>query len=212
MQWQEFWELHRKTILIVLGGVALLIGGWLYSRPAPANPTFATAVSTKPAALDKSKAATSPAKVCVDVKGAVNRPGVYTLGKNARVQEAIAAAGGVHTDADMRQVNLAKQLQDQQVVYVPAQGEQLPGGLTIGMAADQTGPSTSTGGQDTPKINLNQASKEELCQINGIGDKKADMIIQYRQQHGPFKSIDELKNVDGFGDKTVAKLKDQVAV
>ena len=60
--------------------------------------------------------------------------------------------------------------------------------------------------------NLNQASKEELCQINGIGDKKADMIIQYRQQHGPFKSIDELKNVDGFGDKTVAKLKDQVAV
>ena len=127
-------------------------------------------------------------------------------------QEAIAAAGGVHTDADMRQVNLAKQLQDQQVVYVPAQGEQLPGGLTTGMAADQTGPSTSTGGQDTPKINLNQASKEELCQINGIGDKKADMIIQYRQQHGPFKSIDELKNVDGFGDKTVAKLKDQVAV
>ena len=81
MQWQEFWELHRKTILIVLGGVALLIGGWLYSRPAPANPTFATAVSTKPAAVDKSKAATTPAKVCVDVKGAVNRPGVYTLGK-----------------------------------------------------------------------------------------------------------------------------------
>ena len=66
MQWQEFWELHRKTILIVLGGVALLIGGWLYSRPTPANPTFATAVSTKPAAVDKSKAATTPAKVCVD--------------------------------------------------------------------------------------------------------------------------------------------------
>ncbi|MBN2901600.1 helix-hairpin-helix domain-containing protein [Limosilactobacillus mucosae] len=212
MQWQEFFELHRKTILIVLGGLILLIGGWLYSKPTTTSPTFATATSSAKPADVKNESATRTAKVCVDVKGAVNQPGVYTLGKNARVQEAINAAGGVHADADMRQVNLAKQLQDQQVVYVPAQGEQLPGSLMTGMAADQTGPSLSAGGQDAPRINLNQASKEELCQINGIGDKKADMIIQYRQQHGPFKSVDELKNVDGFGDKTVAKLKEQVAV
>lgn len=212
MQWQEFFELHRKTILIILGGLVLLIGGWLYSKPTPTSPAFTTAASSVKPADVKSTSETRTAKVCVDVKGAVNQPGVYTLGKNARVQEAIKAAGGVHADADMRQVNLAKQLQDQQVVYVPAQGEQLPGGLTTGMAADQNGTGMTDANQNAPKINLNQASKEELCQINGIGDKKADMIIQYRQQHGPFKSIDELKNVDGFGDKTVAKLKEQVAV
>ena len=62
------------------------------------------------------------------------------------------------------------------------------------------------------KINLNQATKEDLLKISGIGDKKADKIIEYRQSHGQFKTVDELKNVDGFGEKTVAKLKEQLAV
>ena len=171
MQWQEFWDLHRRTILIVLGGVALLIGGWLYSRPAPANPTFATAVSTKPAAVDKSKAETTPAKVCVDVKGAVNRPGVYTLGKNARVQEAIAAAGGVHTDADMRQVNLAKQLQDQQVVYVPAQGEQLPGGLTTGMQPIKLGRVLRLGDRIRPRSILIRPARKNYVRLTELAIK-----------------------------------------
>lgn len=61
-------------------------------------------------------------------------------------------------------------------------------------------------------VNLNTATKEQLCQITGIGDKKADLILEYRQQHGQFKTVDELMQVSGFGEKTVAKIKEQVAV
>ena len=143
-----------------------------------------------------------PKKICVDVKGAVNRPGIYYLSRGSRVQEAILAAGGQNQQADLKTVNLAKELQDQQMVYVPVQGEQVP---TVGGGGESS--DTNQG-----KVNINTANKEELQKLDGIGDKKADKIIEYRQQHGQFKSADDLKNVNGFGDKTVARLKDQIAV
>lgn len=88
------------------------------------------------------------------------------------------------------------------MVYVPVQGEQVP---TVGGGGESS--DTNQG-----KVNINTANKEELQKLDGIGDKKADKIIEYRQQHGQFKSADDLKNVNGFGDKTVARLKDQIAV
>ncbi len=143
-------------------------------------------------------------KVCIDIKGAVNRPGVYHLLKGSRVEEAIAAAGGSTSQADLNQVNLAKELLDQQVIQIPQLGEQvLPLGDTLGSANNS---SSST------KVNLNTATKEELTKIDGVGDKKADKILEYRNQHGGFKTPDDLKNITGFGEKTVAKLKDQLAV
>lgn len=155
--------------------------------------------------LSRQSAKPSSTKVCVDVKGAVSRPGVYYLPKSSRIKEAIDAAGGAKAEADLKRVNLAKQLQDQQVVYIPLPGEQLPGGI----AANASNNSDNSGKE---KINLNSASKADLQKIDGVGDKKADKILEYRQQHGQFKSVDELKNISGFGEKTVAKMKDQLAV
>ncbi len=137
----------------------------------------------------------------MDVKGAVKQPGVYTLKHGARIQEALKQAGGPLPTADMRQVNLAKQVTDQQMVYIPAQGEvQTTAGLANANESSQA------------IVNLNTATKEQLLTLTGIGDKKADQILAYRQQHGEFKQVEDLKNVDGFGDKTVAKLKDSLAV
>ena len=127
--------------------------------------------------------------VAIDIKGAVKMPGVYELKADDRVNEALKAAGGPLLNADLRQVNLAKQLTDQQMIYIPLQGE-------TPVASSSTEPSAANnenGSDNSAKINLNTATKEQLCQITGIGDKKADLILQYRQEHGQFKSIDELK-------------------
>lgn len=207
---REIWETYRYQCLLVLVIAGLVIGWWLKQ---PATPAVTNGGDGAFSATSSQEGTTSTVsgKVCVDVKGAVKHPGIYRLAQGARVNEAVAAAGGQQESADMKQVNLAKQLADQQVVYIPAQGEQVPSAMGATTATSAVG-RAETGGQDQQIINLNTATKEQLCQITGVGDKKADNILQYRQQHGQFKSVDELREVDGFGDKTVEKVKDQLAV
>ncbi len=144
--------------------------------------------------------------IYVDVKGAVNRPGVYALRSGLRIQDALTKAGGITASADSNHVNMAQQVNDQQVVYVPTKGEVT---TPIGESSTETSDADSSTG---PIINLNTATKEQLTQITGVGDKKADLILQYRQEHGQFKTVDDLKEVSGFGDKSVANIKDQLAV
>lgn len=205
---REWWiDYHYQIVIglvfvVILGALAWLRHGEQTRQSEPASFSTMSSVSSSTSVSSSDQ----PSKVCVDVKGAVKKPGIYYFKRGARVVEALRAAGGPLNNAEMKAVNLAKELADQQVVYVPVVGEQVPAAASSSDA--------SLNGTDNGKstINLNTASKEQLCQINGIGDKKADMILEYRQQHGQFKSVDELMQVDGFGEKTVAKLKDQVAV
>lgn len=111
----------------------------------------------------------------------------------------------------MNQVNLAKQLVDAQVIYIPKKGEKMPGSFGESGVNNLSGDAGGISGEQQI-TNLNTATKEQLCKITGIGDKKADLILQYRQEHGNFNSVDDLKNINGFGDKTVAKLKPMLAV
>lgn len=206
-QWQDlqtlalqFYQQHRRQVIGAVG-LIMLLGGWMLTHW-QMTPTQGSVETTPRAAVKKAPATvTEHRSVTVDVKGAVHQPGVYTLKAGARIQEALKQAGGPLATADMSQVNLAKQVTDQQMVYVPAQGE-VTTAATGGMAnqASQT------------IVNLNTATKEQLLTLTGIGDKKADQILAYRQQHGEFKQVEDLKQVDGFGDKTVAKLKDNLAV
>lgn len=203
----ELWEKYRYPLLIGLV-VIMAVGSWLLNNTA--KPTedqlSVTSSSQNTSVVSSSPTVNSRGPVWIDVKGAVTTPGLYRLKNGARVNEALQAAGGPLDNADMRQVNLAKQLSDQQVVYVPRQGEKAP--ASIGSTTEESNSSADSGSI----VNLNTATKEQLCQITGIGDKKADLILQYREQHGQFKSVDELTQINGFGEKTVAKIKDQVAV
>lgn len=200
---RDLWLDHRPLVLAGLG-ILVLVGAFWWQAPRPGMPD-PTASSTRSRAT--SLASQPPAgQVGVDVKGAVQRPGVYRLKKGDRVQEALAAAGGQLPTADLNQVNLAQELRDQAVVYVPQKGEQPPARFASGASG------LGTAGSDQERINLNQASKEDLMKIDGVGDKKADKILAYRQAHGDFKQVEDLKNVAGFGDKTVARLKDRLAV
>jgi competence protein ComEA len=142
----------------------------------------------------------------VDVKGQVKMPGVYSSSPEERVIDVVQRAGGLTENADERKVNFAEHVQDAMVIYIPAKGEEgnIPQGLT-------SNPS-DTGGTKQGKINLNKADENELQNLPGIGPSKAAAIIEYRETNGPFKSVEDLKNISGIGDKTFDKLKDLISV
>ena len=147
----------------------------------------------------------------VDVKGAVKNPGIYQLKKISRINDAIQKAGGLTTDADSKSINLAQKLTDEAVVYVATMGE------NAASVSSNTGQSSTSGtsevaSQKGNKVNLNTADLSELQTISGIGQKRAQDILDYREANGKFNSVDDLKNVSGVGAKTLEKLKEYVTV
>lgn len=138
----------------------------------------------------------------VDVKGAVQTEGVYQLPAGSRVDDAIKAAGGLTEVADKKSINLAQKLTDASVVYVASQGEN----ISVVTASSENNSSASN------KVNINQASVSELQTISGIGAKRAQDIIDYRESNGGFKTIEDLKKVAGIGEKTFDKLKELIRV
>lgn len=143
-------------------------------------------------------------KVFVHICGAVNKPGVYELEEGSRVIDGINMAGGVNEEACPDAVNLAKEVSDGEKVYIPTKKEASDGVFeTSNVELSLKGAS---------KININTANEAKLCEITGIGATRAKAIIQYREGHGGFKSVEELKNVTGIGEKTFEKIKEEITV
>lgn len=147
-------------------------------------------------------------QVGVDVEGAVASPGLYLVSADARVNDAVAAAGGMTSDADRQRVNLAQKVEDGMQVYVPSR-EEAP--AATGTTTTGEGQASSSGASKG-KVNLNTASAEELQTLSGIGPSLSQRIIDYRQANGPFKSVDDLRKVSGIGDARFKSLKDLVCV
>ncbi|HEM3549210.1 helix-hairpin-helix domain-containing protein [Streptococcus suis] len=148
-----------------------------------------------------------PSQLVVDVKGAVAKPGLYTLEANARVNDAVEAAGGLTSQADPKSINLAQKLSDEAVVYVASKDE------NISVVASTTASSAmSQEEKNTSLVNLNTATEADLQTISGIGAKRAADIIAYREANGRFKSVDDLNNVSGIGDKTMESIRPYVTV
>ena len=127
------------------------------------------------------------------------------------INDAIQKAGGLTTDADSKSINLAQKLTDEAVVYVATMGE------NAASVSSNTGQSSTSGtsevaSQKGNKVNLNTADLSELQTISGIGQKRAQDILDYREANGKFNSVDDLKNVSGVGAKTLEKLKEYVTV
>lgn len=167
---------------------------------------------------DDGPAATLPAEVVVHVAGAVQAPGVQRLEPAARVVDAVEAAGGATEDADLARVNLAAPVEDGQQVYIPRVGEDPPGPVTVpgnpaGSDVEQDGSAAQPGSSPTRGlVNINTAGIEELETLHGIGPALAQAIVDHRDNHGPFASVEQLTDVRGIGEAKLDGLRDQVTV
>ncbi len=145
-----------------------------------------------------------PIIIMVDIKGAVSNPGVYKMEDGQRIIELIEKAGGLLEDAESKAINFAQKVEDQMVVYIPKVGEEDI--KIIESPVNETTTSTDT------KININEADASLLMTLNGIGSSKAENILQYREEKGYFKTIEEIKNVSGIGEATFNQLKESITV
>lgn len=139
----------------------------------------------------------------VDVAGEVRRPGVYRLPTGSRADLAVERAGGVTRHGERTAVNLAMPLHDGQQIVVPRRGA----AVQAGAAGPATGSSSGVGAQPSQPISLSAATVAQLDTLDGIGPTLAGRIIQYRDAHGGFRSIEELRQVEGIGDKRFAALR-----
>jgi len=201
----------RESIALGVLVVAIVAGAaFAYARSLP-KPTPESAASPIPTA--EATGTLDPASsngVVVHVTGAVNKPGVYQLPAGARVIDGVTAAGGARPDADLSSINLARPLTDGERVYIPRRGEVPPAVAAPPGDPASGGGAASGGGSD--KVNINTASVSELEELPGIGEVIAQRIVDYRTQHGPFKTVRDLLKVEGIGEKKFESIKDHVTV
>lgn len=169
--------------------------------------------------------------IFIDIDGAVKEPKLAELPAGSRVEDAIEAAGGLKKDADLSGINRAQILSDGEKVYIPVRGEAYgsAGGVSGGSAGtggSGEGASAGTGGAGNVgnagdsggsgvsggRININTADSATLQQITGVGPVTAQKIIDYRQAHGQFSTIEDIKNISGIGEKTFEKMRDEITV
>ncbi len=217
---------HVAVIAVVLSGCLALTAWWVLAgraRPdpvtaatlAPAEPMIPNSSVTLPApgstpppsspASPSGLSAPTPTLVIVDVAGKVRHPGIVTLPPGSRVVDALEAAGGTNPSVDLTSLNLARQLVD---------GEQLLVGLTPVTVAAPPGAAVPppTNALPVAQVNLNTATSELLDTLPGVGPVTAQAILDWRTEHGSYSSVDELLEVDGIGEATLAGLRDLVTV
>ena len=194
----EFLLQRRRLLLAAAGSLALILllgrlvlgaGTTTTAAPLPPPPDPGASVTGLPSS-----------RVVVDVVGAVRRPGLYRLAQASRIADAITRAGGATAKADLAQVNLAAPLADGEQVVVPRRGgASVPPGVG----------SASPGGPAAP-VQLSTATLEQLDSLPGVGPVTAQKILDYREKHGAFHSVDELDAVPGIGPKRLEQLRDLV--
>lgn len=209
---KEYW----KIMLLVV--CALIAGGIFYiftNSPKPAETLSVENLSSSSTKSSVSKFNSSSSEknkneIMVDLKGAVAKPNVYQISSDERLVDLIRQAGGFTDQADQKSINLSAKLKDEEVIYVPKVGESSSSESTDSPTSSSVSNQIST--TSGPKININKADLTELQKLTGIGQKKAQDIIDFRMKNGDFKSIEDLGKVSGFGDKTLEKLKDEISI
>ena len=199
-----------RAILIVVLVIAGAAWAWINRPPGQSAGSAATSAVlsdelSKTTAIPSTtkETSTTPSSIVVYVSGAVNKPGVYTLGGDARVTNLLQAAGGATDQADLALLNLAEPLADGHHVHVPLHGDPA--------SAPQPGVQQS-GVSSTGPIDINTADVQTLQSIPGVGPATAQRIVDWRESHGRFSRIDDLLEISGIGEKTLEKIRSVVTV
>lgn len=191
----DFWARSGRFFVLGLGIGLALLGLSLFWQETQKS----AEVEFLPPTTDQTKE-----EIVVDIAGAVVQPGVYRLQSGARVNDAVAAASGLAPSADLdlisRQFNLARPLTDGEKLYFPKKGEKVGGGETQVLGVVEG------------KVSLSSATQAQLETLPGIGPGLAQQIINYRQTHGGFKTIEEIMAVPGIGPKTFEKIKSRLTL
>jgi competence protein ComEA len=198
----------RETLALGILCLAVVAGAaFAYARSLPRSVPRGAASPLASASPDANASGGSGGALIVHVAGAVATPGVYELAAGARVIDGLRAAGGATGEADLSTVNLARPLADGERVYIPRRGETPPQAAAGG--SDSSG---GSGGSSDGKVNLNSATADQLEGLPGIGEVLAKRIVDYRTQHGPYRSVRDLLKVEGIGEKKFESIKDHVTV
>ena len=192
----------RQLALCVAGALVAVVLGLRQLGVVGGGPSGAGDAPAAPLAIaDDTGGGGSHAKVVVHVAGAVRRPGVYTLRADARVDDAVARAGGARRRADLSGLNLAAKVEDGRQVLVPARAP--PGSAPAGSAAAPA---------EGQPVNINTATLEQLDGLTGVGPVTAQKILDAREERGGFGSIEELGEIPGIGDVRLATLREEVTL
>lgn len=218
-----------KYILILLGLIIIILGYYLISKPKSEEKVITSTIKESAEILEKeenieeNKVLTT---IKVDIKGEVKKPGVYELTEGDRVIDIIDKAQGLTKNANTEYLNLSKKLVDEMVIIIYSKDEikkfketkeeivyieyecECPDNLNDACIEDKNEEKES---EDT-LISINTATKEQLMKLPGIGESKALKIIEFREENGNFKEIEELKNVSGIGESIYTKIKDYIKV
>jgi len=207
--WKDKWEEIDWKIKVGVLFVCLIIGMGLFwmSRQGEEVEEAATSLAETTILPQEVEDKTTVSTVIyVDVKGEIHHPGVYQMKAESRVKDLIEAAGGFTPLADDQKLNLAQLLEDQMVIVVPKKGEE----VNSEVAQAPTSQKKEVGKEG--KVNINTATVEELKTLKGIGEKKAEAIIEYRKKNGSFKNKEELMKVRGIGKKLYESFQERVIV
>ena len=225
----SYWVSFIGVTRLIIGLLATTIasaGIWLLVRPsAPLVESVVPHASGVGIVMPLSTLPT-PLTVRIHVAGAVVRPGVYTVSSSARVVDAVTAAGGATSNADLERINLAQKIVDTEQVFVPFRSSRTtkvtvsprlrPSRTTVPTSVPAvTGAVPIIGAPITtlsPLINLNSATSDQLDTLPGVGPSTAKAIISYRNRKGPFGKVEDLLNVPGIGPAKVGAIRDQVTV
>lgn len=206
------WLMEYKKILSIIGGVLAVIVIILVGRVMMASSTKEKVMVTNAVNTTRVEETTTmiPQNCYVDIKGEVLRPELYEFSCESRIQEVIKKAGGFTEEADETKINLAQKVTDQMQMIVPNVNSKQEGGVTEGNSEKGNSSNTTPSNSKQGTVNINTATLEELQTIKGIGKKKAEAILQYRKEHGPFRTKEDLLQVKGIGKKALEAIESQV--